>query len=609
DIKKRRFIFRNVGIEFFLSNGRSYLFTFENKERDIIFNKLYSKINANLYGKESLPENNEESSFGIKIPNLLSENYNLDKIRKKWEKRKITNFEYIFALNTLAGRSYNDLTQYPIFPWILSNYESPVIDFNDPSNFRDLSKPMGAQDEERAKKIKERYDHWEDPEGKPAFHYGTHYSSAMIVCTYLMRLEPFTDQYLKLQGGHFDHADRLFFSIERTWKSAARENTTDVRELIPEFFYLPDFFLNKNKFNLGMKHDKSHIDNVILPTWANNDPRLFIFIHRQALESEYVSSNLHKWIDLIFGYKQQGEEAINALNVFYHLSYEGAVNIDNIQDPVERVSTINIIHNFGQTPSQLFKEPHPPRQEKTSEKIQFLLSSKYNYLVPSSSHLKTIDSPVGEINFINDTRYFILKEYQTMIPNTLKYVEWNFFDKRIRICNYENNKVINCSNDVLHTGDITCLKFADQDTMVTGGSDMVICVWKFHLGKSMKFSLQSILRGHKSPISCLNATNYYTMFSGNCIDNYVIIWDLNRYIFVHSLEVKEKLLACDISDIWGNIVLCCTSSIYIYSINGELLVQHSINIPVTSCAVYDCTEIGKNMTTIVTGHKNGLIKV
>jgi len=59
----------------------------------------------------------------------------------------------------------------------------------------------------------------------------------------------------------------------------------------------------------------------------------------------------------------------------------------------------------------------------------------------------------------------------------------------------------------------------------------------------------------------------------------------------------------------GNIVLCCTSSIYIYSINGELLVHHPTNIPITSCAVYDCTEIGNNMTTIVTGHKNGLIKV
>ena len=32
-------------------------------------------------------------------------------------------------LNTLAGRSYNDLMQYPIFPWVLADYESEVRSF------------------------------------------------------------------------------------------------------------------------------------------------------------------------------------------------------------------------------------------------------------------------------------------------------------------------------------------------------------------------------------------------------------------------------------------------------------------------------------------------
>ena len=35
-------------------------------------------------------------------------------------------------LNTFAGRSYNDLTQYPIFPWVLADYESEEIDLDDP---------------------------------------------------------------------------------------------------------------------------------------------------------------------------------------------------------------------------------------------------------------------------------------------------------------------------------------------------------------------------------------------------------------------------------------------------------------------------------------------
>lgn len=56
----------------------------------------------------------------------------------------------------------------------------------------------------------------------------------------------------------------------------------------------------------------------------------------QALESEFVSCQLHQWIDLIFGYKQQGPEAVRSLNVFYHLTYEGAVNLNSITDPVLR---------------------------------------------------------------------------------------------------------------------------------------------------------------------------------------------------------------------------------------------------------------------------------
>lgn len=56
----------------------------------------------------------------------------------------------------------------------------------------------------------------------------------------------------------------------------------------------------------------------------------------QALESEFVSCQLHQWIDLIFGYKQQGPEATRALNVFYYLTYEGAVNLGSIGDPMLR---------------------------------------------------------------------------------------------------------------------------------------------------------------------------------------------------------------------------------------------------------------------------------
>lgn len=64
-------------------------------------------------------------------------------------------------LNTLAGRSYNDLMQYPVFPWIVADYTSPELDFCDPNTFRDLSRPMGAQTLERLEQFRKRFNEWD----------------------------------------------------------------------------------------------------------------------------------------------------------------------------------------------------------------------------------------------------------------------------------------------------------------------------------------------------------------------------------------------------------------------------------------------------------------
>ena len=74
------------------------------------------------------------------------------------------------------------------------------LDLTNPLTFRDFSKPMGAQSEERLAQFQKRYREWEDPTGEtPPYHYGSHYSSAMIVASYLIRLEPFAQLFLRLQ--------------------------------------------------------------------------------------------------------------------------------------------------------------------------------------------------------------------------------------------------------------------------------------------------------------------------------------------------------------------------------------------------------------------------
>lgn len=89
--------------------------------------------------------------------------------------------------------------RYPVFPWILQDYTSETLDFQNPKIYRDLSKPMGAITEKRANDFRSRFENWEEVDGIPKFHYGTHYSSAGIVLYYLIRLEPFTHHHVELQ--------------------------------------------------------------------------------------------------------------------------------------------------------------------------------------------------------------------------------------------------------------------------------------------------------------------------------------------------------------------------------------------------------------------------
>ena len=70
-------------------------------------------------------------------------------------------------------------------------------------------------------------------------------------------------------------------------------------------------------YDFGCRQSGETVHNVILPPWAKDDARLFVQIMKQALESTYVTQKLHSWVDLVFGYKQLGQHAVDAINVFH----------------------------------------------------------------------------------------------------------------------------------------------------------------------------------------------------------------------------------------------------------------------------------------------------
>ncbi|XP_077662580.1 neurobeachin isoform X4 [Eretmochelys imbricata] len=346
----RRYLLQNTALEVFMANRTSVMFNFP--DQATVKKVVYSLPRVGVGTSYGLPQ---ARRISLATPRQL---YKSSNMTQRWQRREISNFEYLMFLNTIAGRTYNDLNQYPVFPWVLTNYESEELDLTLPGNFRDLSKPIGALNPKRAVFYAERYDTWEDDQ-TPPYHYNTHYSTSTSTLSWLVRIEPFTTFFLNANDAKFDHPDRTFSSVARSWRNSQRD-TSDVKELIPEFYYLPEMFVNSNGYNLGVREDEVVVNDVELPPWAKK-PEDFVRINRMALESEFVSCQLHQWIDLIFGYKQRGPEAVRALNVFHYLTYEGSVNLDSITDPVLREAMEAQIQNFGQTPSQLLIEPHPPR--------------------------------------------------------------------------------------------------------------------------------------------------------------------------------------------------------------------------------------------------------
>lgn len=57
------------------------------------------------------------------------------------------------------------------------------------------------------------------------------------------------------------------------------------KELIPEFYYLPEMFVNSNEYELGMREDAVPVSDVELPVWAKK-PEDFVRINRMVRETD-----------------------------------------------------------------------------------------------------------------------------------------------------------------------------------------------------------------------------------------------------------------------------------------------------------------------------------
>ena len=282
-------------------------------------------------------------------------------LTQEWVEGEISNFEYLMNVNFCSGRTYNCPSQYPIMPWILSDYTSEQLNLEDISIYRDLSLPIGAINPQKNRECSLSYENC-------GYFFSSGPIGPAIVYRYLIRLEPFTSLHIAFQGGRFDHAERQFQTINRAYLHSV---TTEPMELIPELFTCPDILVNKNKFELGTNVPN---DDVELPPWASS-PIDFIYKHRKALESDHVSQHLHDWINLMFGAYQRDPDH---MNVYAPFLYEG---FQPSEDMTQKEIDI-ALRNCGQIPSRLFTKPHPTRKVfERSSTISGLLSHQFDFSI------------------------------------------------------------------------------------------------------------------------------------------------------------------------------------------------------------------------------------
>jgi WD40 repeat protein/serine/threonine protein kinase len=235
------------------------------------------------------------SPLNVKLADWASRSSNWPDMLEGWMNGTVSNFDYLMTLNSLAGRRLGDPNFHPVLPW--------VIDFKSPTSWRDLSVSKYRQN-----KGDEQLDltftasassgvGTSDGDDSKSGHHVSDIMSELTFFNYFARRMPVwvLQKYVRtnFQPSEYPASMERLFS----WSPD---------ECIPEFF-------QDDQDIISSIH--SDMPDIGLPEWAGADWSRFVALHRAALESEAVSSHIHQWIDLTFGYKLSGEAGKVAKNV------------------------------------------------------------------------------------------------------------------------------------------------------------------------------------------------------------------------------------------------------------------------------------------------------
>ena len=398
----KRFLYQFQSIEIFLLNGKSYFFNLFNiSNKDNLISILQTK--------------------NIDIIFNLKEHFNKNLYTKNYLDNKISTFDYLLYINFYSSRSLNDLNQYFVFPWLTIKKEK-----NSKIELRNFKYPLSVQNKEKKEELIIKYNNLkkEYPNKKFINHHNSHYSTSSFVNFYLIRISPFNENIIQLQNGKYDNPNRIFYSISHVINVIIQYN--DNRELIPEFFYLSESYLNLNYNNYGIQEQNYNINNIVFDDYFDGlkinikSPFEFMIRYKRLLNSNLVNKYIHFWIDNIFGINQLNDK-IESCNLFSKYCYSELVNLNkkiekykNKLNDKEIYSKIrdkcDFILNFGQTPMKLFDEK--VKEKKILDKSNLFSHNKklynnnlFNTINQDSIIFFTFDSYNNNLFIVSENDY------------------------------------------------------------------------------------------------------------------------------------------------------------------------------------------------------------
>ena len=443
----RNYFHRVSGLEIYTLD-KSYYFNFKNQFEinNIKTNKILNEIKNNPYFSE-IKLKKEKIVIGfynIKYKPYLFPLFE-DEINN-WSKKVnyYCNYDILALVNIFSNRSFRDVFQYPIFPTLYKLINKK----------REMDEHIGFQTitpeclKRKGLFIKDYLSGKEDHE-EELFLFNIHYSNPAFLFNYLLRIFPYSFLAIEFQGDNFDNPNRLFHSVENLLKSTLTLKS-DLREMIPELYYMLDLFYNKNNLLLGKLIDGREIDNVdikeneiIEEGKRMNNYSNFLENMRKWLEQE---KELNQWIDLIFGIKQTifTFDKNNPFNYqYFEKSSEIAFKNDAhiLEDKIEMDKV-----NFGLLPYQLFTKEFPIKNKLEKAVIDSLV--KLNNKLFEEEHIK-MNCPTQTficmgrslinniyLKAIDPTKLNKLEEYfDIQIPSTLNL---NNLNNQIFACIFSN---------------------------------------------------------------------------------------------------------------------------------------------------------------------------